>query len=155
MWGTIPVIAHVGIATTPLWHNTYPHSSNMVIFFKQTIVIIFIIRCLLSSLLPDWLDSSHGCIRWRSPSYCGENAGSRGPAWPSEGGATNSVGMGSSEINKTTSFRLVWGQWSHPVLSIMGCDSFLTSSAAYPFLHCSYTRDIQHVISNSEESGSY
>ena len=74
------------------------------------------------TLLPDWLDSSHVCILWRSPSYCGETAGSRGPAWYADEGTANSVEVGSGAINKTTWYKLVCKQWSHPVLCV-GYDS--------------------------------
>ena len=94
------------IATPHHVHSTmvtHPHLPDMHgCLVKQARVVVFIVQCLLSfTFLPDWPDSSHGCILWRSPSYCGETTGSRGPAWPAEEGTANSVGVGSDAINST------------------------------------------------------
>ena len=68
----------------------------------------WLFQCLLSfTLLPDWLDSSHVCILWWSPFYCGETAGSGGQAWPAEEGTVNSVRVGSGAVNKTSWYGLV------------------------------------------------
>ena len=72
---------------------------------------VIIVQCLLSfTLLPGWLDSSHVCIFWRSPSHCGETAGSRSPTWPADEGTASAVEMGSGAINKTSWYGLV-GMW--------------------------------------------
>ena len=68
----------------------------------------WLFQCLLSFTLPDWPDSSHVCILWWLPSYCGETAGSRGPASTAEEGIASSERVGSDAINKITLYRLVW-----------------------------------------------
>ena len=107
---------HVAIVTTALWQWHHILTHQIWLFLKtDNSGVIFIVQCLLSSLLPDWLDSSHVCIFWRSPSYCGETAGIRGQAWLAEEGTANSVEMGSSTINNG----LVCNHRSYLVLSIM------------------------------------
>ena len=61
---------HVAIATTTLLWAQYNGNLSSPIrhgySFKQATVVISV--CLCPSLLPDWPDSSHVSILWRSPS---------------------------------------------------------------------------------------